>query len=59
MMKKNSRPMPSFDCIDRSSSASMVPIRQAVHEVITNRMTFVRATGTPTLRAAVGSPPAA
>jgi hypothetical protein len=58
MMKMNSRPMPSPDCIERSSSASMMPIRAAVADVIMNRSIFVRATGTPTLRAELGSPPA-
>ena len=58
MMKMNSSPIPSFDCIDRSSSASMIPISAAVPEVITKSRIFVRATGTPTLRAAFGSPPA-
>ncbi len=50
--------MPSFACIERSSSASMIPISAAVAEVIMKSVIFVRATGTPTLRAAIGSPPA-
>src|SRR5205814_9718022 len=58
MMKMNSSPIPSPACIERSSSASMIPINAAVAEVITNRRIFVRATGTPTLRAEFGSPPA-
>ena len=58
MMKMNSSPMPSFACIERSSSASMIPISDAMPEVIMKSVIFVRATGTPTLRAAIGSPPA-
>src|SRR5947199_4564910 len=37
MMKMNSRPMPSPDCIERSSSASMIPISEAVQEVMTKK----------------------
>src|SRR5438477_6846619 len=58
MMKMNSRPMPSPACIERSSSASIVPISAAVAAVIMKSRIFVRATGTPTLRAELGSPPA-
>src|SRR2546422_5600241 len=58
MMKMNSRPMPSFACIDLSSRASMIPISAATPDVIMNSAIFVCATGTPTLRAAFGSPPA-
>ena len=36
----------------------MIPISEAVHELITKSVIFVRPTGTPTLRAAPGSPPA-
>ncbi len=36
----------------------MIPISAAVTEVITNNRILVRATGTPTLRAEFGSPPA-
>ena len=32
----------------------MIPISAAVHEVIMKSTIFVRATGTPTLRAAIG-----
>jgi hypothetical protein len=58
MMKMNSSPMPSLACIDRSSSASMIPISAATPEVIMKSVIFVRATGTPMFRAAFGSPPA-
>ena len=50
--------MPSLACIDRSSSASMIPSSAAVADVIMKSAIFVRATGTPMLRAATGSPPA-
>ena len=36
----------------------MIPISEAVQEHMTNSAIFVRPTGTPTLRAAPGSPPA-
>ena len=59
MMKMNSSPIPSLAWIERSSSAVMIPISAAVPEVIMKSAIFVRATGTPMLRAATGSPPAA
>ena len=39
--------------------AVMMPSSAAVVEVIMKSAIFVRATGTPTLRAATGSPPTA
>ena len=36
----------------------MIPISAATPDVIMKSVIFVRATGTPTLRAAFGSPPA-
>ena len=59
MMKMNSRPTPSFAWIDRSWIAVMIPSSADVVDVIMNSRIFVRATGTPMLRAATASPPTA
>ena len=59
MMKMNSRPTPSLAWIERSSMAVMIPSSAEVIEVIMKSAIFVRATGTPMLRAATASPPTA
>src|ERR671937_2503452 len=57
MMNPNPRPTPSFDWMPRSWTAVMIPQIAATNEVAMNRRIFVRLTGTPTFRAATGSPP--
>ena len=56
-MNSNSRPTPSLLCIPRRLTAVITPQSAATHDVAMKRPIFVRATGTPTLRAATGSPP--
>src|SRR6266511_3176302 len=59
MMNANSSPMPWLACTERSRSTVIAPTSAAVIETVMNSTTFVRAAGTPTLRAASGFPPAA
>src|SRR5262249_55086939 len=58
MMNSNSRPTPSLLCMPLRLIAVMIPQKAATVDVAMKSRIFVRATGTPTLRAATGSPPA-
>src|ERR671934_1722379 len=51
--------MPWSAWAERIWRAIMIPRSDAIVEVVMKRATFVRSTGTPTLRAAVASPPTA
>ena len=57
MMYWNSSPTPWPACVEASRSAIMMPVSAHTSDVVMNRPIFTRATGTPTLRAALASPP--